>query len=317
MRPRNLVASVLDADLRRNAPMVICTRVSARLFRAAAKCLTIQRRLVNVSSALAFSLASFASPTGRTPPPPMLIPAAVFGLVALTSFVSGIFGVAGGLILMGGLVYVMPVSQAMIVHGFAQFVSNVVRVYHWRHFILRRTVMEFIAASVFATTIFAWVRFVPSKPILIFVLGLSTLAVLLLPNAWAPKMTHRYVPFLCGLAGTALILTAGVSGTFLDQFFQRTGLDRKTIIATKAAMQTTQHLIKVGYFLAVATVEPDATMLTLLAIVPFAALLGANIARHVLERMTDHQFNWWTYRIVLVLGVYYVIDGGRRLLGFD
>lgn len=246
----------------------------------------------------------------------MLLPAAVFSLVALTSFVSGIFGVAGGLILMGGLVYVMPVSQAMIVHGFAQFVSNIVRVYHWRQFILRRTVMEFIAASVFATAIFAWIRFVPSKPILIFVLGLSTVAVLLLPSAWAPKMTHRYVPFLCGLAGTALILTAGVSGTFLDQFFQRTGLDRKTIIATKAAMQTTQHLIKVGYFLAVATVEPDATMLILLAIVPFAALLGANIARHVLERMTDHQFNWWTYRIVLVLGVYYVIDGSRRLLGY-
>ena len=103
---------------------------------------------------------------------------------------------------------------------------------------------------------------------------------------------------------------------FLDQFFQRTGLDRKTIIATKAAMQTTQHLIKIGYFLAFTSIEADETMLILLAVIPVAALLGANIARHVLEKMTDHQFNWWTYRIVLVLGVYYVIDGGRRLLGF-
>jgi uncharacterized protein len=256
-------------------------------------------------------------PTWRLSPVPLLIPAAVFGLVAFTSFVSGIFGVAGGLILMGGLVYVMPVSQAMIVHGFAQFVSNVVRVYHWRQFILRRTVYEFMAASVFSTAVFAWIRFVPSKPVLIFVLGLSTLAVLLLPKRWAPNMTHRFVPFLCGLAGTALILTAGVSGTFLDQFFQRTGLDRKTVIATKAAMQTTQHLIKVAYFLALTTIDADERMLVLLAIVPFAALLGANVARHVLERMTDHQFNWWTYRIVLVLGIYYVADGGRRLLGFE
>lgn len=246
----------------------------------------------------------------------MLIPAAVFGLVALTSFVSGIFGVAGGLILMGGLVYVLPVTQAMVVHGFAQFISNAVRVYHWRQFILTKTVVEFLIASAVATAIFAWIRFVPSKPVLIFVLGVSTLAVLLLPTQWAPKMTHRYVPTLCGFAGTALILTAGVSGTFLDQFFQRTGLDRKTIIATKAAMQTTQHLIKIGYFLAITSVEADETMLILLAIIPVAALLGANVARHVLEKMTDHQFNWWTYRIVLVLGIYYVIDGGRRLLGF-
>lgn len=244
----------------------------------------------------------------------MLVPAVVFGLVTLTSFVSGIFGVAGGLILMGGLVYVLPVAQAMIVHGLAQFISNAVRVYHWRQFIMRRTVGEFIAASLLATAIFGLIRFVPSKPILIFVLGVSTLVVLLLPSAWAPKITHRFVPFLCGLAGTALILTAGVSGTFLDQFFQRTGLDRKTIIATKAAMQTTQHLIKIGYFLAIATVEPDTTMLSALVVVPIGALLGANIARHVLERMTDHQFNWWTYRIVLVLGVYYLADGTRRLL---
>lgn len=244
----------------------------------------------------------------------MLVAAVVFLLVAIASFISGVFGVAGGLVLMGGLVYVLPVSQAMILHGVAQFVSNASRVFYWRQYILGRVVAQFTAASAVMAVAFAFIRFVPSKPVLLLVLGASAVVTLLLPHAWAPKMTHRGVPYVCGLIGTTLMLTAGVSGTFLDQFFQRTGLDRRTIIATKATMQVQQHLLKVLYFGALAAGGLDDEMLGPLAAVPVAAVLGAAVARRVLERMTDHQFNWWTYRIVLVLGVYYMLDGARQLL---
>lgn len=41
-----------------------------------------------------------------------------------TAFLSSIFGMLGGLILMGVLITIMPVSQAMVLHGLIQLTSN-------------------------------------------------------------------------------------------------------------------------------------------------------------------------------------------------
>ena len=41
-----------------------------------------------------------------------------------TAFLSSIFGMLGGLILMGVLVFFMPVSNAMVLHGLIQLTSN-------------------------------------------------------------------------------------------------------------------------------------------------------------------------------------------------
>ena len=45
-------------------------------------------------------------------------------LVLVTATVSGVFGMAGGLMLMGGLTLAMPVAAAMVTHGAVQFVSR-------------------------------------------------------------------------------------------------------------------------------------------------------------------------------------------------
>ncbi|MCH2458013.1 MAG: sulfite exporter TauE/SafE family protein, partial [Henriciella sp.] len=53
----------------------------------------------------------------------------------VTAFISGIFGMAGGLILMGVLTALLPVATAMIVHGAIQMVSN-----GWRAWLLRKQI---------------------------------------------------------------------------------------------------------------------------------------------------------------------------------
>jgi len=44
--------------------------------------------------------------------------------VLSTSFVSGIFGMAGGMILMGILLAIMPLAAAMVLHGLTQMAAN-------------------------------------------------------------------------------------------------------------------------------------------------------------------------------------------------
>jgi uncharacterized protein len=242
---------------------------------------------------------------------PVVLPA-VLALVAATSFFSGIFGVAGGMILMGGLVYLLPVSQAMLVHGLAQVVSNGARVVQWRAFIDGGIVWRFLAGAAVSVAILAFVRFVPSKTLVLFLLGSSILVMLALPNDWAPKITNPAVAVVCGSLAAALMLTAGVSGTFVDQFFIRTSLDRRIVVATKATMQTVLHAVKVVYFGSFAVYELDEPLLIVLVCVPAIAAVGSNLGGKVLERMSDHQFYWWIRRIVFCVGVYYVADALRQ-----
>src|SRR5262249_60593373 len=57
----------------------------------------------------------------------------VVGMVA-TSFLSGIFGMAGGLILVGVLLALLPVPEAMALHAVTQIASNGWRgLLWWRH----------------------------------------------------------------------------------------------------------------------------------------------------------------------------------------
>jgi hypothetical protein len=43
-------------------------------------------------------------------------------------------------------------------------------------------------------------------------------------------------------------------------------------------------------------------------------VLGSSCAKPVLARMSDKQFYWWTRRIVLVLGCYYIAEAMRSWL---
>ncbi len=242
---------------------------------------------------------------------PLVLPA-VLALVAVSSFFSGIFGVAGGMILMGGLVYLLPVSQAMLVHGLSQVMSNGARVVQWRAYISFRLVAWFLAGSAVCVTILAFVRFVPSPTLVLFLLGASALVILAVPARWAPKITDPSVAVIVGFVSAALMLTAGVSGTFIDQFFARADLDRRAVVATKATMQTVMHTVKIGYFASIAPFEIDDRLVLVLACVPVVSVVASRFGGAVLERMSDKQFFWWTRRIVFCVGTLYVLTALRR-----
>ena len=52
--------------------------------------------------------------------------------IVATSFLSGLFGMAGGMVLMGLLLLFLPVPAAMILHGVTQVASNGWRAWLWR-----------------------------------------------------------------------------------------------------------------------------------------------------------------------------------------
>jgi uncharacterized protein len=240
--------------------------------------------------------------------------AALAASILGTSFLSGIFGMAGGMILMGILLAMMPLAAAMVLHGVTQMASNGWRAWLWRTHIQWQVVAWYAAGGVIATLTFFAAHVVPSKPVTFIVLGALSFAGLLLPNRFAPNIVRRSDAVACGALCTSLQFVAGVSGPIFDVFFVRSELDRKDIVATKAAIQTLGHFLKVAYFgqlLAAGTAEV-APVAVILAI--SLAVVGTQLSRSVLDAISDAQFRSWSRGLIFTIASIYLVHGLALLM---
>ena len=179
-----------------------------------------------------------------------LILAALAVVAVVTSFISGIFGMAGGMLLIGFLLMMLPVPVAMVFHGVIQIAAN-----GWRvvavaasHQLARGAGVRRRARS-FSLVVFSFFAFVPAKALVL--IGDRADAVRRAGGAAAHRAQHR--TRRAGLPGRRRSAAPCSScpaspGPILDIFYVRTGMTRQINVATKAAAQVMGHLTKVTYF---------------------------------------------------------------------
>jgi len=234
----------------------------------------------------------------------------VFSIVG-TSIVSGVFGMAGGMLLMGLLLAVLPVTMAMILHGFTQIASNGWRGVVWRRYVNLQVIGRYAIGLVVASTLFFFINYIPERAVTLMFLGTLPVLVLIVPNKWIPQVDRPWGAEICGFLNGALQLIAGISGPVLDAFFIRTSFDRRMVIATKAISQTCAHLVKLIYFSHAALTHQESIPFSLLFLTGCAltAIVGTMLSRKALENLSDHQFRYWTKRILLLIGIIYFSQG--------
>ena len=225
--------------------------------------------------------------------------------IVVSSFLSGVFGMAGGMILLGVLLYYFDVATGMILFSIIQLFANGWRVVQWRHYVLWPIFFQYLLGAIVAFTFMWTIAFVPDKPTVYLALGLMPFVVEMLPASMRPNIEWRGVPFVTGVLTTVIQILAGVGGLFLDIFFQKSMLDRKTTNATKAVAQTFSHVVRAVYFGSLAGVADVPLWACLPAIL--LAIAGTSLAPYVLERMTDHGFRQWTRAIIFAISVVYLV----------
>ena len=233
-----------------------------------------------------------------------------------TATLSGVFGMAGGLVLMGALALVLPVKAAFVTHGLLQLVANGWRAILHRRHVRWQIVGVYAMASLVAGVVVSWLAFTPSKPELYLLLGLVP-AVLWLPQGWLRLDAARPgQAFASGLLVTGVNLTAGVAGPLLDIFFVRTELTRHAIVATKAATQVCAHLAKILVYGLPLVAAPEAGLPSAWVFVLALPLsmAGAVVGGEILERMSDVNFKRWTRWLVTAVGVVYLVQSAQLFL---
>lgn len=232
---------------------------------------------------------------------------------AATAFLSGIFGMAGGMVLMGVLLVALPVPEAMAFHAITQLASNGWRGLLWIKFVDWRAAGFFLLGSAAAILIWSFILFVPPKPVAFLLLGLAPFAVSILPESFKPDPHRLSHGLTYGSSCMSLMLLTGVAGPLIDTYFLGGGMDRRRIIATKAACQVFGHAAKFLYFGMLinqgASISP---MLATMAII--ASFAGTMLAKPVLEMLSDGQYRQWTARIVTTIALFYLAHAGYLFL---
>ncbi len=246
--------------------------------------------------------------------PSLLVLSVLAASVVVTSFISGILGMAGGMILMGVLLAFMPVPAAMMLHGITQLASNGWRAFMWRNDVDWRVFRGYVYGALAALAIFAAVRLVVSKPVALILMGLTPFITLWLPEGVHLNVERRGQSTLCGLVCGAISLTTGVSGPILAIFFVRSRMLRKQVVATKAMTQTFSHVMKIVYFGTIASLTGGAVPAWVGAIMVLLAIGGTTLSGRFLERWTEASFRAWTRWTVVSLGCFYLADGVVMLL---
>jgi uncharacterized protein len=230
-----------------------------------------------------------------------------------TAFLSGIFGMAGGLILMGLLLAVLPLPEAMALHAVTQMASNGWRGLLWWRHIRWRAAATFLGGCALAFLVWMLWRYAPSKPIALILLGVSPFLVRLMPVRLKPNPERLLDGALYGSASMSLMLLAGVSGPLIDTYFLGGTLERRQIVATKAVCQILSHGAKFVYFGGL--VDQAAGLDPLLAgAAVIASMIGTSLARPILERLSDMQYRRWASHIITAIAVVYLAQGSYLLL---
>lgn len=234
--------------------------------------------------------------------------------ILCTSFLSGIFGMAGGMILLGVLLMLLDVPAAMVLWGITQLASNGWRAVLWRNHVTWRVVAFYALGALITFAIMLHIAFVPDKAMIYFLVGILPIAADRFKVGGHLDMNKPGVAVFSGSFVMLLQLLAGAAGSILDIFFQKSELGRKGIVATKAVTQVLAHFLRTVYFGTIAVSLGGFLPVWIYAGAIVLAMIGTTLAGIVLHHMSDGGFRKWSRVVILSISAVFVVRGAMLLV---
>jgi hypothetical protein len=201
----------------------------------------------------------------------------------------------------------------MVLFAIIQLGANGWRSALWWRLVDWNIVSRYLVGAGAAFLIMRLIAFLPDKALVYLMLGSIVFIVDLLPKSFTPDITRRWAPPIAGLMVMTLQLLAGAAGHILDLFFQKSMLDRRAVVATKAVCQVFGHVARIAYFGTFAAAWDTTVPMWQYVGAIALAITGTSIAAKVLLGMTNEGFRRWSRWIVVGISVVYLVRGAWLL----
>ena len=218
----------------------------------------------------------------------------------ITSSISAIIGMGGGIILLGIMAIIIPEGYMVIaLHGIIQLVSNTTRTYVFKNYLKNNLVKQFgigaiIGAFLSIIIILFLVNFFQvdsandiKVEVLKPVIGIFIIWYLFFKKSKKEKKVNSFI-WVGGISGLSSIFI-GATGPLIDPFFLNKNLLKENIIANKAACQMITHWTKIPifiYFFEVNYLKETDVLLPLI----IAVFIGTNFGKKILSFIPEKIF---------------------------
>jgi len=218
----------------------------------------------------------------------------------ITSSISAVIGMGGGIILLGIMAILIPEGYMVIaLHGIIQMVSNGTRTFVFQDHIKKKLISEYLIGALIGLGLSVFIvyelmhfydvssanqiKFDYLKPII----GLYILWYLYLRGTKKEQKNKLFI--IVGFIGGLCSIFIGAVGPLIAPFFLRNDLNKENIIANKAACQIITHIGKIPifmYFFHVNYIEQSYILLPLI----ISVYIGTNIGKKLLGSISEETF---------------------------
>ena len=236
----------------------------------------------------------------------------------ITSSISAILGMGGGIILLGIMAILIPKGYMVIaLHGIIQLVSNTTRTYVFRKHVKTKIIKNFtigalIGASISIIIIILLIFFFQVESanqikvdMLKPMIGIFIIWYLFLKKPNKKRDNTSFI-WVGGISGISSIFI-GATGPLIAPFFLNKNLSKENIIANKAACQMITHMTKIPIFIYFFNFNYIAEYHILLPLI-LAVFIGTNFGKHILQFIPEQIFRILFKVALTLIAIKLIVD---------
>ena len=207
----------------------------------------------------------------------------------ITSIISAIIGMGGGILLLSVMTFFMPMSMIIPIHGLVQLISNSSRLIILRKNIKLQFTAYFLIGLPFGVALATYIlkNYFTDKHALIVVISLIIYSIFK-PKKMPHLKLERFGWTGLGFCVGILAIIAGAVGPMIAPFFIRDDLKKEEIVATKASLQMFAHFMKIpAFFYLDFDYQSHLDLIILLGVI---AIIGTKVGTLILPKVDNQLF---------------------------
>ena len=235
----------------------------------------------------------------------------------ITSSVSAVLGMGGGIILLGIMAIIIPKGYIVVaLHGMIQLVSNLTRSYVFRKHIKKEIIKQYcpgallglLISSFFIIALIQIFNVTSAKDIKVDILK-PVIGIFILWFLYGKRITINSVKpnfFPVGILSGVTTVFIGATGPLIAPFFLQGKLTKENIISNKAACQAISHAGKIPLFI----IFFDYTYFTdLEVLIPLiiAVFIGTNFGKKILYFIPENIFRYMFKGTLTIIAIKLII----------
>ena len=242
----------------------------------------------------------------------------------ITSSISAVLGMGGGIILLGIMAILIPEGYVVVaLHGIIQLVSNITRSYVFRQHIKGQIIWQYFPGALIGLCFSALIIIIiqsfdvqSAKDIKIDILKpLIGIFIIWFLFGRRPQIKDKKPHFFgVGVISGLTTVFIGATGPLIAPFFLKGKLTKESIIANKAVCQAISHTGKIPLFIIFFKFNYFIELDVLISL-SIAVFIGTNFGKQILQFIPEQIFRILFQGALTLIAIKLIVDEIIKIAG--